>query len=118
VDLSLAALLGEGLYNFAQLLNHPIAGALAGSPFAWLHELLEAFNAGDMHKWVPAAAPQRTPVWLAHWPRANAGTRRLRSVGDYMDAVQCPSVDVRGRCRCPPGGAAGTMSCVARTPPS
>lgn len=64
VDVSLAALLGEGLYNFAQLLNHPICGALVGSPFAWLHELLEAFNAGDLHRCVPCKARSKGCITL------------------------------------------------------
>lgn len=50
VDIALAALLGEHVYSFGQLLQHPIVGVLQGGAFAWLHELLEAFNAGDIHR--------------------------------------------------------------------
>jgi len=49
VDVSLAALLGEGVLNFGELLLHPIVGVLEGSPYAWLGEVLAAFNAGDLH---------------------------------------------------------------------
>ena len=48
VDLSLAALLGENIYNFGELLNHPVLAALQGSGYEWLAELLHAFNAGDL----------------------------------------------------------------------
>jgi len=49
VDLALAALLGEKVYNFAELLAHPIIKSLDGTAFAWLHEVLVAFNDGDLH---------------------------------------------------------------------
>ncbi|KAK3245306.1 hypothetical protein CYMTET_45113 [Cymbomonas tetramitiformis] len=49
VDLSLAALLGENIYNFGELLAHPVAKCLeAPSSYAWLLQLLKAFNAGDL----------------------------------------------------------------------
>jgi 26S proteasome regulatory subunit N9 len=51
VDVSLAALLGENLYNFAQLLMHPIVHVLDASPYQWLHEMLECFNKGDLFKY-------------------------------------------------------------------
>ena len=46
--LSLAALLGEGIYNFGELLMHPILGALGNTSDQWLVELLYAFNRGDL----------------------------------------------------------------------
>ncbi|KAJ3136169.1 26S proteasome regulatory subunit [Physocladia obscura] len=46
-DLSLSALLGDGLYNFGELLMHPILDSLTSSPSAWLRNLLFAFNSGD-----------------------------------------------------------------------
>lgn len=49
VDLALAALLGEDLYNFAELIAHPIRAALDGSAFAWLADIIGAFNDGDLH---------------------------------------------------------------------
>jgi len=45
--LSLAALLGEGIYNFGELLAHPVLEALRATPHAWLVDLLLAFNSGD-----------------------------------------------------------------------
>lgn len=49
VDVSLAALLGKGVYNFGELLLHPIVRVLEGSQYGWLLEVLSAFNNGDLH---------------------------------------------------------------------
>jgi len=50
VDLSLAALLGEDIYSFGELLSHPVLKQLQleGSGYQWLHQLLVAFNTGDL----------------------------------------------------------------------
>lgn len=48
--LSLAAILADGIYNFGELLMHPILGALNGTPDQWLVDLLYAFNRGDLEK--------------------------------------------------------------------
>ncbi len=47
-DLAISALLGDTIYNFGELLLHPILEALAGTPHAYLAELLHAFNNGDL----------------------------------------------------------------------
>ncbi|XP_037087108.1 26S proteasome non-ATPase regulatory subunit 13-like [Pollicipes pollicipes] len=46
--LALAALLGEGIYNFGELLAHPVLESLRTTPHAWLVDLLLAFNSGDL----------------------------------------------------------------------
>lgn len=46
--LCLAALLGEGVYNFGELLAHPILECLQGSEQQWVVELLYAFNSGSL----------------------------------------------------------------------
>lgn len=48
--LSLAAILGDGIYNFGELLQHPILGSLNGTVNQWLVDLLFAFNRGDLDK--------------------------------------------------------------------
>ena len=48
VDIGLAALLGDGVYGFAQLLMHPIVKSLQGGSYAWLGEMLDVFN-----RWAP-----------------------------------------------------------------
>lgn len=45
-DLALSALLGEGVYNFGELLMHPILDSLAAG-HDWLRQLLFCFNSGD-----------------------------------------------------------------------
>ncbi|KAH7702691.1 PCI domain containing protein [Aphelenchoides avenae] len=48
--LSVAALLGDGIYNFGELLSHPILDALKGTENAFLIDVLFACNAGDIVK--------------------------------------------------------------------
>ena len=47
-DLSVAALISDSIYNFGELLLHPILDSLIGTPHAWLRDLLFAFNRGDL----------------------------------------------------------------------
>ena len=47
-DLSIAALVSESIYNFGELLLHPILDSLTNTPHAWLRDLLFAFNRGDL----------------------------------------------------------------------
>ncbi|KAG6212249.1 hypothetical protein E4U50_001991 [Claviceps purpurea] len=46
--LSVAALVSSSIYNFGELLLHPILDALAKSDDTWLRDLLFAFNRGDL----------------------------------------------------------------------
>jgi 26S proteasome regulatory subunit N9 len=48
--LGIAALLGDNIYNFGELLAHPILESLNGTNESWLVELLYAFNSGDIQK--------------------------------------------------------------------
>uniref|UniRef100_A0A914ZN95 26S proteasome non-ATPase regulatory subunit 13 n=2 Tax=Parascaris univalens TaxID=6257 RepID=A0A914ZN95_PARUN len=50
VLLGFAALLGENIYNFGELLAHPILKALEGTHEKWLVDVLFAFNAGDLNR--------------------------------------------------------------------
>lgn len=47
-DLSIAALVSDSIYNFGELLLHPILETLLSTPHAWLRDLLYAFNRGDL----------------------------------------------------------------------
>lgn len=49
-DLSRAALIGENIYNFGELLEQPILHQLNNTEHAWLFSLLKAFNSGDIKK--------------------------------------------------------------------
>ncbi|KAI0542477.1 hypothetical protein GGR58DRAFT_251910 [Xylaria digitata] len=46
-DLGMAALVSDSIYNFGELLLHPILDALTGE-LEWLRNLLLAFNRGDL----------------------------------------------------------------------
>jgi 26S proteasome regulatory subunit N9 len=48
--LGLAALLGDGVYNFGELLAHPILESLKGTEEEWVIDLLYAFNSGSLDK--------------------------------------------------------------------
>ncbi|VDD91666.1 unnamed protein product [Enterobius vermicularis] len=48
--LGFAALLGEDIYNFGELLAHPILKALENTPEKWVVDVLYAFNSGDLNK--------------------------------------------------------------------
>ncbi|GAM84928.1 hypothetical protein ANO11243_029300 [Dothideomycetidae sp. 11243] len=47
-DLSVAALVSDSIYNFGELLLHPILDSLVNTEHAWLRDLLLAFNRGDL----------------------------------------------------------------------
>ncbi|OLL21850.1 putative 26S proteasome regulatory subunit rpn9 [Neolecta irregularis DAH-3] len=47
-DLSIAALLGDTIYNFGELLLHPILEAISNTPNSWLRDLLFVVNAGNI----------------------------------------------------------------------
>ncbi|VDK48873.1 unnamed protein product [Anisakis simplex] len=49
VLLGFAALLGENIYNFGELLAHPILKSLEGTNEKWLIDVLFAFNSGDLN---------------------------------------------------------------------
>jgi len=48
--LSLAALIGKGIYNFGELLTHPVINDLKNTEKAWVVDLLLAFNSGSIKK--------------------------------------------------------------------
>uniref|UniRef100_A0A3B5LKT7 26S proteasome non-ATPase regulatory subunit 13 n=1 Tax=Xiphophorus couchianus TaxID=32473 RepID=A0A3B5LKT7_9TELE len=48
--LGLAGLLGEGVYNFGELLMHPVLETLRNTDKQWLIDTLYAFNAGNVEK--------------------------------------------------------------------
>lgn len=61
-DLSLAALLGDNIYNFGELLAHPIVKSLLGSSVDWLYHILQAFNQGDLAKYQELTAKYRADL--------------------------------------------------------
>eukprot|EP00127_Corallochytrium_limacisporum_P000042 Clim_evm21s2 gene=Clim_evmTU21s2 len=53
-----AAILATDVHSFGELLLHPILDSLKDTQYAWMIQLLEAFNAGDMEKY-----EQLRPEW-------------------------------------------------------
>jgi len=49
-NLGHSALLGDQIYNFGELLQHPIIESLNGTEFEWLPKLLLSFNRGDLNE--------------------------------------------------------------------
>ncbi|CAE7350835.1 RPN9B [Symbiodinium sp. KB8] len=47
-SLAMAALVGKDVFNFGEIVEHPILAALEGTPDAWLTDLLVAFQTGDI----------------------------------------------------------------------
>ncbi|KAG0497882.1 hypothetical protein HPP92_002238 [Vanilla planifolia] len=50
-DLSLSALLGDNIYNFGELLAHPIIKSLIGTKAEWIYHILQAFNGGNLARY-------------------------------------------------------------------
>ncbi|XP_067902872.1 26S proteasome non-ATPase regulatory subunit 13 isoform X2 [Heterodontus francisci] len=48
--LGLAGLLGEGVYNFGELLMHPVLESLRSTDKQWLIDTLHAFNSGNVER--------------------------------------------------------------------
>lgn len=48
VDIALAALVGEKVFNFGEIVAHPIMARLTGTPHEWLAQLLRVFHTGDI----------------------------------------------------------------------
>lgn len=86
VDLSLAALLGDDLYNFAELIAHPITEALTGTAFAWLQEIMAAFNDGDLHRYDELCVKHADA--LNAQPALVANERKLREKITILSLLQ------------------------------
>jgi len=55
-DLAISAFLADTIYNFGELLMHPILDAFNGTPHEWIKKLLFTFNEGNIGKF-EALAP-------------------------------------------------------------
>ncbi|KAI0053498.1 hypothetical protein FA95DRAFT_1481942 [Auriscalpium vulgare] len=68
-DLALSAFLADTIYNFGELLMHPILDALEGTPHEWIKKLLFTFNEGNIGKF-EAQSPLfgQEPILLNNYP--------------------------------------------------
>eukprot|EP00980_Cylindrotheca_fusiformis_P016577 scaffold4968_cov127-Cylindrotheca_fusiformis.AAC.8 len=67
VDLCLAALTGDGVYNLGQVVNNPILLELKSTPEAWLVDLLEACGKGQVQHF-KTLVQQTYPSQIASQP--------------------------------------------------
>ena len=86
VDLCLAALLGENVYNFAELLAHPIVESISDGPFEWLMDVVKAFNEGDLHKYDELCVKHAAS--LNAQPALVANERKLREKITILSLLQ------------------------------
>ncbi|KAF9791981.1 hypothetical protein BJ322DRAFT_1026512 [Thelephora terrestris] len=68
-DLGIAAFLGDQIYNFGELLMHPILDDLDQSEYDWIKKLLFTFNEGNIGKF-EALAPlfPKEPILHENYP--------------------------------------------------
>ncbi|KAI7868022.1 hypothetical protein BDF14DRAFT_1725421 [Spinellus fusiger] len=105
-DLSIAALLGEMIYNFGELLMHPVLDALTHTEHDWLRSMLFAFNSGDIGKF-EALAPHFAKLPLLQ-ENAGALSRKicLMSLIESIfrragDSREIPFADIAAETRLP-----------------
>ena len=95
VDLSLAALTGDGVFNFGQVVTKPILRVLVGTPDEWLVELMEIMAKGDVLAFTQltekhSAAIQAQPT-LVH--RANVVKEKITLLSLVNMVFERPSAE-------------------------
>jgi len=70
-DLGMAALVATSVYNFGELLQHPVVAMLEASEHVWLAQLLRVFNAGDIEQYEQLIAThsahlEQQPALVSH----------------------------------------------------
>jgi hypothetical protein len=113
---SLAAITGDGVFNFGEVVATAAVRSLAGTPNAWLGELLQAFNRGDIDAFNTITADNKVGAAVAaarccqccccHCRRCSCG----RGCHHYCC---CWSSHRRRCCLCCCGVAAAALVCVA-----
>jgi 26S proteasome regulatory subunit N9 len=66
-DLAVAAILGDKIYNFGELILHDILKLLKASEFDWLYHLIHHLNAGNLqgfNEWI-AIGEEKAPILAA-----------------------------------------------------
>jgi len=61
-DLGTTALIGESIYNFGELLLHPIIQTLKNTEHEWLSQILYAFNSGKIKEYTTLITKYRTKL--------------------------------------------------------
>ncbi|KAI8830850.1 hypothetical protein BC829DRAFT_426506 [Chytridium lagenaria] len=93
-QLALSALLGEGIFNFGELLMHPILDSLKGTEGEWLRELLFCFNRGDSDTFDKISKHPdfvKTTILVSSLPHLN---QKLCLIRDKDERVRLPFSDI------------------------
>uniref|UniRef100_K1PKF6 26S proteasome non-ATPase regulatory subunit 13 n=1 Tax=Magallana gigas TaxID=29159 RepID=K1PKF6_MAGGI len=88
-NLGLAAILGDGVYNFGELLAHPILESLKSTDKAWLTELLYTFNSGNIPKF-----DELKKIWATQMTFQRPATNRQLTFHEIADETQLPNNEV------------------------
>ncbi|CEP65064.1 proteasome regulatory particle lid subunit RPN9 LALA0_S20e00254g [Lachancea lanzarotensis] len=68
-DLSIAALLGDKIYNFGELLHHPIMESISSDPqYEWLFQFLNTLSSGDFDQFdkISRQRVSQVPILSTH----------------------------------------------------
>jgi 26S proteasome regulatory subunit N9 len=87
IDLCLAALTGEGVYNLGQVVTNPIVQVLQGTPEAWLVELLQACANGHVQAF-QTLFTQTYPAQIASQPALVHRGQQLQEKSTLLALVQ------------------------------
>ncbi|XP_076916924.1 26S proteasome non-ATPase regulatory subunit 13 homolog B-like [Bidens hawaiensis] len=55
-------MVGDNIYDFGELLAHPIIKSLLGSPYEWIYQILEALNSGNLVHYQEQCTTHKTCV--------------------------------------------------------
>jgi 26S proteasome regulatory subunit N9 len=109
-DIGIAALVGQDIYNFGEVLSHTIVTSLEGGEHAWLYELLVAFHKGSLVEY--DAVCKRASKKMAEQPALVASEEFLRQKITLLALMElaftrAPDrnisfIDVATACRLPP----------------
>lgn len=75
-DIGIAALVGQDIYNFGEVLSHTIVTSLEGGEHAWLYDLLVAFHKGSLVQY--HAVCERASKFMSEQPALVASEEFLR----------------------------------------
>ncbi|KAK2162355.1 hypothetical protein LSH36_100g10017 [Paralvinella palmiformis] len=88
-NLGLAAILGEGVYNFGELLAHPVLDKLKGTEKEWLVGLLYTFNSGNISRF-----EELKQHWQNQMTFKRPATDRLLSFKEISAETRLPTNEI------------------------
>lgn len=62
-DMAIAAIVGDTVYNFGEVVATPILSCLVGSPNQWIYDLVIALNDGAIDKFNSIVSPESSPYF-------------------------------------------------------